>query len=141
MLYREAENGAVSTSARPDAPNLSDSLIAVEYTNAIVRERWKPAILWLVSSGHRRFNALQRALPHVTHKMLAAQLRDLVRDGILTRWSADRGRRHVEYTLTPAGEALRPLLVALEVWGREYAAPVRAGRPEGGPERTSLPRR
>ena len=100
--------------------DLADSLVAIEYGTAIVRERWKLEILWLIFAGHHRFNALQRALPNATHKMLSQQLRDLVRDGILRRWSAERGRRHVEYLLTPAGEALRPVLAALESWAREY---------------------
>lgn len=99
--------------------DFADSLVAVEYATAVVRERWKPAILWLVATGKRRFSQLQRALPTATHKMLSQQLQDLVRDGILRRWSAERGRRHVEYELTPAGEALRPVLSALEAWGRE----------------------
>ena len=101
--------------------DFADSLVAVEYATAIVRERWKPAILWLIATGHRRFSQLQRAHPTTTHKMLSQQIQDLVRDGILRRWSAERGRRHVEYELTPSGEALRPVLSALEAWGRENA--------------------
>ena len=100
--------------------DLADSLVAIQYGTAIVRERWKVEILWLILAGHHRFNALQRALPNTTHKMLSQQLRDLVRDGILRRWSAERGRRHVEYLPTAAGEALRPVLTALEAWAREY---------------------
>jgi DNA-binding HxlR family transcriptional regulator len=103
-------------------PELARCLTAVEGATEIVRERWKPAILWLIAGGHRRFSELQRALPNATHKMLSQQLQDLVRDGILTRWSAERGRRHVEYAFTPAGEGLRPLLDALEIWGSQHAA-------------------
>jgi DNA-binding HxlR family transcriptional regulator len=115
-----SDSDATDRIAEP-APDLARCLTAVEGATAIVRERWKPAILWLIASGHRRFSELQRALPNATHKMLSQQLQDLVRDGILTRWSAERGRRHVEYSLTPAGEALRPLLEELEIWGRKHA--------------------
>lgn len=94
----------------------------VELAAAVLRERWKAAIVLLVAAGHQRFSALQRQLPGATSKVLSEQLRDLVRDGVLSKWTATQGRRHVEYSLTRLGEGLVPALDQLEAWGREYAA-------------------
>ena len=51
--------------------------------------------------------------------MLAQQLRELERAGLVARFVAPYGRKRVEYTLTPLGDALRPLLDELERWGQE----------------------
>lgn len=52
----------------------------VELTLDVIGGRWKPLILWELRTGTRGFNALEGALPGVTHKVLAEQLGQLVRD-------------------------------------------------------------
>lgn len=103
-------------------PLTADAPPPVELAAVVLRERWKAAIVLFIAAGHRRFSTLQRQLPTTTSKVLSEQLRDLVRDGIVSKWTANEGRRHVEYTLTRLGEALVPVLDQLEAWGREYAA-------------------
>ena len=56
----------------------------VQLTLDIVGGKWKPLILWLLRRGPRRFNDLLKAMP-VTHKVLAQQLRQLERDGLVAR--------------------------------------------------------
>ena len=105
-----AEDGAVDAAA----------LDAVERAAAVLCKRWKPALLCLIAAGHHRYTALARRLPAASSKMLTQQLRDLERDGLIDRVAHSRGRRHVEYTLTPAGEALRPVVEALAAWGHVF---------------------
>ena len=107
------------------------TLDAVEYAASVLCKRWKAALLYLLGSGHQRYNALARRLPSTTPKMLTQQLRELERDGLLLRIARSDGPRHVEYTLTPMGEALRPVVEALAAWGREYQ--------EHEPRQESLP--
>jgi HxlR-like helix-turn-helix len=57
----------------------------VELTLDVVGGKWKPMILWLLRGPKRRFNDLQAAMPGITHKVLIHQLRELERDGIVTR--------------------------------------------------------
>lgn len=83
-------------------------------------KRWKPAILWLLGEGHHRFNGLAKCLPGVTSKVLTEQLKELVHDGIIVRHEIPGGAKHVDYTLTSAGEAYLPALDILADWGREY---------------------
>lgn len=83
--------------------------------------RWKTNILWHVSRGTRRFNALCRALPEVNRGALLRQLRSLERDGLLARRDATTGKvRNVEYEPTARTEALIPAITALAEWGRRF---------------------
>ena len=63
-----------------------------------------------------RFSELERAIPGVTQKMLAQQLRQLERDGMLRRIVHAQVPPKVEYELTPRGQSLCPALDALLAW-------------------------
>lgn len=64
----------------------------------------------------QRFSALERAIPGVTQKMLAQQLRQLERDGLVHRTVYPEVPPRVEYALTPWGQSLCPVLDALLTW-------------------------
>lgn len=98
----------------------------VELTLAVIGGKWKPLILWELRAGARGFNALQAALPGVTHKVLAAQLRHLARDGIVDRTTHEGRVRRVDCALTPFGRTLRPALNALAQWAKDHHASVGA---------------
>ncbi|GJG85972.1 hypothetical protein tb265_11530 [Gemmatimonadetes bacterium T265] len=102
----------------------------VELTLDVIGGRWKPLLLWELRAGARGFNALEAALPGVTHKVLAEQLAQLVRDGVLARTeraAGPRGRaRRVDYALTPFGRTLRPVLDALARWAKAHHGAVGA---------------
>ena len=92
----------------------------VELTLDVIGGKWKPLILWELRTGPRRFNALQHALPGITHKMLSQQLRDLERAGIVSRREIPGRVRHVEYTMSEFGRTLRPVLNALAGWAKAH---------------------
>jgi len=64
-----------------------------------------------------RFSALERAIPGISQKMLAQQLRQLERDGVVTRIVHNEVPPRVEYHLTPWGQQLCPALDGLLRWG------------------------
>jgi DNA-binding HxlR family transcriptional regulator len=81
------------------------------------RGRWKLVILFHLFGGKvLRFSQLERAIPGVTQKMLAQQLRQLERDGMVRRIVHAEVPPKVEYALTPWGQALCPALDALLTW-------------------------
>ena len=83
----------------------------VQLTIDIVGGKWKPLILWLLKGGRpRRFNDLQRAMPDVAHKVLIQQLRQLERDGLVSRTVVSEPHVQVEYCLTAFGTSLGPVL-------------------------------
>ena len=72
-------------------------------------------IFWLLD-GPLRFNELQRRLGGVTHRTLSKTLKSMAADGLVARNDYGEIPPRVDYTLTPRGESLRPVLEALEAW-------------------------
>jgi DNA-binding HxlR family transcriptional regulator len=84
--------------------------------------KWKTLIVWqLTLSGRVRYGALKRAIPGITHKMLAQSLRQLEADGLVERRVFHVVPPHVEYRLSAAGRRLEPVMRALEQFGEDYA--------------------
>jgi len=85
----------------------------------VLTERWTLLVLRELLMGSTRFNDLQRGVPRMSSSLLSKRLREMERSGLLTREPL-RGERGHAYRLTPAGEALGPLVVALGTWSREW---------------------
>src|SRR5439155_23258653 len=96
----------------------------VESTLAIIGGRWKVLILQELLAGVKRFNELRRALAGITHKMLTQQLREMEGAGIIHREVYAQIPPKVEYSLTPLGKTLRPVLDAMHKWGERHAGAV-----------------
>jgi DNA-binding HxlR family transcriptional regulator len=96
----------------------------VDFTLKMIGGKWKPLILRLLGDGTLRFGQLQRAIPQVTQRMLTLQLRELERDGLLTRSVFPEVPPRVEYTLKPAALQLLPILAALGDWMKANQAAV-----------------
>ncbi|MFM4919091.1 winged helix-turn-helix transcriptional regulator [Aeromonas dhakensis] len=72
--------------------------------------KWKPAILFHLRAQILRFGDLRRSLPEVSQKVLTAQLKELESDGVVIRTLYPDVPPRVEYSLSPLGIALLPLL-------------------------------
>ena len=92
----------------------------VQATVNVLSGKWKVQILWLLSFGPRRFAQLRRKLPKISEKMLAAQLRQLQVDGVLTRDATKSIPLQVTYSLNTAGQKLVPLMESLCDWGSSH---------------------
>ena len=92
----------------------------VETTLAIIGGLWKVLILRELLGGTKRFNELHRALAGVTHRTLTQQLRELEAHRVIRRKVYRQVPPKVEYSLTPLGETLKPVLDAMHQWGEKY---------------------
>lgn len=103
---------------------MADKLVSclVETTLDLIGGRWKVLILQQLFDGVKRFNELHRALAGITHKMLAQQLRELETDGIINRKVYPQIPPKVEYSLTPLGKTLKPVLAAMHKWAERHGA-------------------
>ena len=79
--------------------------------------RWKPLVLHYLLQKPHGFGELCRALDGVANKTLATQLRELERDGLISRTVNDDARRTVCYAPTEDGIAMQPVIRALVAWG------------------------
>ena len=86
----------------------------------VLSGKWKILILFSLVGGTKRFNALLRDIPTVTQRMLTNQLRELEEDKIITRKVYAVVPPKVEYSLSPIGETLEPVLKHLKEWGLTY---------------------
>ncbi|WP_377477725.1 MAG: helix-turn-helix domain-containing protein [Microcoleus anatoxicus] len=92
----------------------------VERTLDVIGGRWKVLILRELFQGVKRFNQLQRALKGITQKMLTQQLREMESHGIVHREIYLQVPPKVEYSVTPLGESLKPIIDAMHEWGVNY---------------------
>jgi DNA-binding HxlR family transcriptional regulator len=89
----------------------------VDRTLRVMSGRWKAVILYNLRDGPRRFNEMRRLIPQITQRMLTQHLRELEADGILNRRVLEVVPPHVEYSLTPLGGTLMPIMEAMADWG------------------------
>ncbi|MBD2691720.1 winged helix-turn-helix transcriptional regulator [Anabaena catenula] len=99
--------------------SLSRPTCEVESTIKVIGGRWKVLIIRELISGEKRFGELQRGLPGITQKMLTQQLREMEEDGIVHREIYAQIPPKVEYSLTPIGESLKPILYAMHEWASQ----------------------
>ncbi|MCL2397420.1 MAG: helix-turn-helix transcriptional regulator [Defluviitaleaceae bacterium] len=95
-------------------------LCPVATTVDLIGNKWKPLILRDILAGPKRFGELQKSLQGISQKVLTDNLRDLEDDGILTRTVYPEVPPRVEYSLSDLGEAMRPIIAAMESWGKKY---------------------
>jgi DNA-binding HxlR family transcriptional regulator len=87
----------------------------------IITGKWKPSIIWLLHDRPRRFAELRRKLDGISEKVLAEQLRELERDGVVHRRDFEEVPPHVEYSLTASGGELNAAVHTLALWGDRHA--------------------
>ncbi|VWD36082.1 transcriptional regulator family protein [Burkholderia lata] len=92
----------------------------VTFTVEVIGGKWKSLILYHLMSGTRRFNELRRLMPEVTQRMLTLQLRELEADNVVAREVYREVPPKVEYSLTPLGQTLAPLISAMRDWGAAH---------------------
>lgn len=93
----------------------------VETTLAVMSGRWKVLVIHRLLDGVMRFGELHRALPGISHRTLTKQLREMEADRLIRRKVYREVPPKVEYSLTPLGMSLKPVLMAMDAWGESYA--------------------
>jgi DNA-binding HxlR family transcriptional regulator len=85
----------------------------------IVCSRWTALVLRELLCGSTRFNDLRRGVPLMSPSLLSKRLRELEEAGVIVVVPT-RQPGIVEYKLTEAGQALRPVIMSLGVWGHHW---------------------
>ncbi|WP_035854278.1 winged helix-turn-helix transcriptional regulator [Cryptosporangium arvum] len=95
----------------------------------LVFSRWTTPILWALHTyGRQRFVHLERRLSSITPKVLTQRLRQLERDGLVTRTYHPEVPPRVEYEITPLGQSLAPLFAGLADWSEANLPKVHEAR-------------
>lgn len=88
----------------------------IEPLVSAISGRWKLLVIYWLAQRTFRFNELQRSLGNITHRTLTRQLSELQDAGFVARKDFKSIPPHVEYSLTPLGQSLIPLLEAMHEW-------------------------
>ena len=94
----------------------------VETTLMLIGDKWKVLILRDLLGGTMRFGELRKSVGSISQKVLTANLRDMEESGLVRRTVYAEVPPRVEYTLTPLGKSLAPILDAMKTWGEDYKA-------------------
>ncbi len=92
----------------------------VATTVSLIGSKWKLLIMRNLLMRPWRFNELRKNLDGVSQKVLTDSLRSMEEDGIIIRTVFPEVPPRVEYSLSELGESMRPIMDAMEIWGREY---------------------
>jgi len=84
----------------------------------LIGQKWKIPVLWNISLSERiHYNELKRLVAPITNTVLTRCLRDLEKDGLVTRFNYNTIPPSVEYGLSERGRSLLPVLEAMYKWG------------------------
>lgn len=80
---------------------------------AVLGGAWTTSVIWKLSGDARRFGEIFRDIPGISPKMLTARLRDLAEKGVVVREVVPTSPPSVEYSLSPLGRDLIPVIDAI----------------------------
>jgi DNA-binding HxlR family transcriptional regulator len=93
-----------------------------------VGDKWMSLIMICLARGPQRFSEIERELPDISKRMLTQTLRDLERDGLISRTVYPTKPPSVDYRLTDLGDSLLPPLATLLAWATQHMDEVLASR-------------
>ena len=86
----------------------------------VIKGKCKTTLISLIKKGRNRFSEMNKTLPTISERMIAKQLDELEKDGILTRKVFAEVPMRVEYYLTEYGESLYPIVREMRKWGYRH---------------------
>jgi DNA-binding HxlR family transcriptional regulator len=94
-----------------------------------IGDKWTLLVLYALElGGTLRFSQLQRAVPGITQKMLTQTLRQLERDGIVSREVYPVIPPRVDYALTDLGRSLSGVIAELRTWAYAHMDDIESAR-------------
>ena len=89
----------------------------LEYGLEIFGGKWKPRIICVLNEKKvLRYSGIRKEMTNITDAVLAAALKELIRDDMVERKSYDEGPPRVEYSLTEKGISVVPILQSICAW-------------------------
>jgi DNA-binding HxlR family transcriptional regulator len=119
---------AIGTGTHDSAPVAQPSTCGVRTILERIGDKWAIYVVDRLGEGPRRFTELHRGIDGITSRMLTVTLRNLERDGIITRTVRAAVPPRVDYELTPLGLTLLDTIGQLVGWAAEHQAEVEEAR-------------
>ena len=129
MLKRPNQTAKAAAATRHDSDD-REGCKALASVLSQVGDKWTILVVGVLSLRTSRFNALQRAVPGISHRMLTHTLRGLERDGLVKRTAFAEIPPRVEYELTALGRSLTKPLSQLAGWASANRFTIESSRSE-----------
>ena len=103
----------------PKGENIYETQCPILYAMTLIGQKWKLPILWYIADAEHqtlRYRELERKVVGITATMLTKCLRELERDGLITRAQYNTIPPTVEYSLAERGRSLMPALESVYHW-------------------------
>jgi DNA-binding HxlR family transcriptional regulator len=93
-----------------------------------IGDKWTVLVVQTLSGGSRRFNEIRREIPSVSQRMLTLTLRNLERDGLVSRTVTPTIPPRVDYELTKLGHSLEKPICGLAGWAMDNVGAIEAAQ-------------
>ncbi len=103
-----------------DLMNNNPAACPTEITLTLIGDKWKILIIKELLKGPKRFGELQTCIGSISQKVLTSKLREMERCNLVVREVFAQAPPKVEYSLSPLGKSLHPIINAITVWGISY---------------------
>jgi len=113
--------------AHQDTPALKRFECPVDGFQQIISGKYKLRIIWDLQNGPRRYGEIKKGLlrdasgsPEIAPRVLSRELKSLAALGLIERTDYQVVPPKVEYTLTPVGYSMLPIIAKMVEWGTQY---------------------
>jgi DNA-binding HxlR family transcriptional regulator len=93
-----------------------------------IGDKWTVLVVQTLAGGSKRFNELRREIPSVSQRMLTLTLRNLERDGLVSRTVTPTIPPRVDYELTELGRSLQKPICGLATWALDNVDAIHAAQ-------------
>ncbi|MBN6885954.1 DNA-binding HxlR family transcriptional regulator [Cytobacillus horneckiae] len=106
---------------RPAQSNIKSQHVCKNFHKTIefIGRRWMGMVIYSLLDGPKRFHEIVQKIDGISDRLLTERLNDLVSEGLVTKRYLDASSKKVEYELTPSGEALKEVVLAILDWLEE----------------------
>jgi len=91
-----------------------------EQASELLGKKWTGLLIRILLGGSRRFSEFKEQVPQLSDRLLSTRLQELEAAGVVERIVHDTKPVRIEYRLTEKGEALRPVVSAIQEWAEEW---------------------
>lgn len=121
LLKKPTAGRAPRADAECGPEDIAEPAAVIERVMNIIDGKWKVLIVMhLTVDRVCRFGELKKRMPRITQRMLTLQLREMERDGLVTRKVYAEVPPRVEYSLTEIGLDLKSVYMAIRAWGERH---------------------
>jgi len=98
---------------------ITSTTCPIRNTIELIGGKWTFSIIYVLFNGKKRFKELERSIEGINTRMLVKELKMLEANKIINRKAYATVPPTVEYSLTPKGIELEPLLNQIKIWGKK----------------------